>query len=360
MVSDQDASYTLELSPLETRMQSPPLAAPQSSADASALHRDALVLDGLTPVYVLDEPYTEGLVAGGIDAGFLSIASEATWDFTLARVEHCLEKIERNPLLCLATCADDVRRAKREGRIALMMVTQSAEMIGDQLNRLGILYRLGLRVLGLAYTFANPYGDGCGERRNAGLTFLGKDLICAVNELPIMLDLSHAGARTSYEAAMLARAPCVTHANAYSVVANDRNKHDDVLDLVAAKGGVIGLCALPRSVRHPDPAIADMMTHLDYLLERMGEAHVGLGLDHVEGFKAAGFIMPQSRRNRTLRPDIFGSVDDFLTVPYPRGIETIRDAPNLTRAMVSHGYSEAKARAVLGENWLEAIERHIG
>ncbi len=327
---------------------------------AQALHRDAFVLDGLTPVYVLDEPYTEGMRAGGIDAGFLSIASEATWDFTLARIESCLTKIERNPLLLLATCAEDMRRARREGKIALMMVTQSAEMIGDQLNRLGILYRLGLRVLGLAYTFANPYGDGCGERRNAGLTFLGRDLVAAVNELPMMLDLSHAGARTSFEAAELARAPCVTHSNAFTVVANDRNKHDDTLRIVAQKAGVIGLCALPRSVRHPDPTLADMMVHLDYMLSLMGERAVGLGLDHVEGFKDAGFIMPHSRRNRTLRPDIFGSVQDFLDVPYPAGIETIRQAPNVTQAMLDRGYSEARIRAVLGENWLAAIERHIG
>lgn len=330
------------------------------SERATALHRVALVLDGLTPVYVLDEPYTEGLLAGGVDAGFLSVASEATWDFTLARIEMCLTKIERNPLLRLATCAEDVRQAKRDGRIALMMVTQSAEMIGDQLNRLGILYRLGLRVLGLAYTFANPYGDGCGERRNAGLTFLGHDLVAAVNELPMMLDLSHAGARTSFEAAGLAKAPCVTHGNAYTVVANDRNKHDETLRIVAGKAGVIGLCALPRSVKHPEPAVADMMVHLDYLLALMGEGAVGLGLDHVEGFKDAGFIMPQSRRNRTLRPDIFGSVQDFLDVSYPRNIETIRQAPNLTHAMLDRGYSEARVRAVLGGNWLAAIERHIG
>lgn len=340
--------------------QNPVSGAQRSGERALALHRDALVVDGLTPVYVLDEPYTASLLEGGIGAGFLSVASEATWDFTLARIEMCLTKIERNPLLQLATCAEDLRRARRAGKVALMMVTQSAEMIGDQLNRLGILYRLGLRVLGLAYTFANPYGDGCGERRNAGLTFLGQDLVAAVNELPMMLDLSHAGARTSFEAAGLAKAPCITHGNAYTVLANDRNKHDETLRIVAEKAGVIGLCALPRSVKHPEPAVADMMVHLDYLLSLMGEGAVGLGLDHVEGFKDAGFIMPQARRNRTLRPDIFGSVQDFLEVQYPRGIETIRETPNLTQAMLDRGYSEARIRAVLGGNWLAAVERHVG
>ena len=69
-----------------------------------------------------------------------------------------------------------------------------------------------------------------------------------------------------------------------------------------------------------------MLDHLDYLVKFMGAEHVGLGLDYVEGYKDAGVVLPQSRRNRTLRPDIFGSVDDFLNQDYPRGLENVRKA----------------------------------
>jgi membrane dipeptidase len=212
----------------------------------------------------------------------------------------------------------------------------------------------------MCYTFANLVGDGCGERRNAGVSFLGKELIAAVNELPLMLDLSHSGHQTSLEAAQLARAPCCTHANAYAVVANDRNKKDEVLAIIAAKHGVVGLCGLPRAVRHPDPTLEHMVEHLDYLIKTMGAEHVGLGLDYVEGYKAAGVVLPQSRRNRTLRPDIFGSVDDFLNQSYPRRLDNIRQLPNLTQSMLDRGYDEATMRSVLGESWVGAIARHIG
>ena len=330
------------------------------SAPARALHAQALVVDGLTPFYTLDEPYTASLVEGGVSGALLSVVSDATWDATLQRTETALEKIDKSPLLMHATCAADFRAAKAEGKVAMMLITQAVDMIGSDLKRIGIMHRLGFRILGLCYTFANLAGDGCGERRNAGLSFLGRELIAAVNELPLMLDVSHAGHQTSLEAVELARRPCITHANAYAVVANDRNKKDEVLKIVAAKGGVIGLCGLPRSVHHPAPTLTHMLDHLDHLVKTMGAEHVGLGLDYVEGFKKAGIVLPQSRRNRTLRPDIFGSVDDFLNQEYPRGVEDIRKVRNLTQSMLDRGYDEQTVRWVLGESWLRAIETNIG
>ena len=330
------------------------------SAAARALHEQALVLDSLTPYYTLDEPYTASLIEGGVSGALLSVVSDATWDATLQRTETALEKIEKSPHLMLATRAADFATAKANGKVAMMLITQAVDMIGNDLKRVGIMHRLGYRILGLCYTFANLAGDGCGELRNAGVSFLGRDLIAAVNELPMMLDVSHAGHRTSLEAVELARRPCVTHANAYAVVANDRNKQDEVLKIVAAKGGVIGLCGLPRSVYHPEPTLAHMLDHLDHLVKTMGAEHVGLGLDYVEGFKKAGVVLPQSRRNRTLRPDIFGSVDDFLNQEYPRGVEDIRKLRNLTQGMLDRGYSEQTIKWVLGASWVRAIETNIG
>ena len=341
-----------------TTSSAAPIAAPTPAT--IAFHREALVLDGLTPLYTLDEPYAQSLAEGGVDAGFLSVASDASWDVVLQRVETCLAKIEKSGCFVQATTAADLRAAKAQGKIAILFVTQASDMIEKDLKRVRILHKLGFRILGLCYTFANLMGDGCGERRNAGVSYLGRDLIAAVNELPMLLDLSHSGHQTSLEAAELARAPCVTHSNAYAVEANDRNKKDEVLRIVAQKGGAFGLNALPRTVRADDPSLHDMMAHLDHLIRVMGAGHVGIGLDYVEGFKKAGHVMPQSVRNRTLRPDIFGSVDDFLNQSYPRGLEDIRKLPNLTQAMTDRGYDAATMRNVLGESWVRAIERHAG
>lgn len=335
----------------------PPTPATGNAARAQDFHQRTLVLDSLTPIYILDEPYTARMIAGGVNAGFLSVCSDATWEAALARTEIAHEKIEKNPHLMLATCAADLRAAKAKGKIALMMVTQAADMIGSDPRRVALMYRLGFRVLGLCYSFANLCADGCAEPRDAGLTFLGREVIAAVNELPMLLDLSHSGHRTSYEAAELARAPCVTHANAYAVTANDRNKKDEMLKLMAAKGGVIGVCGLPRSVRAENPTIEQMLDHADYMIRLIGAEHVGIGLDFMEAFKETGVVLPQSRRNRTLRPDIFGSVDDFLNQPYPQGLTTIAETPNFTRGLFERGHDEQSVALVMGEAWVRALER---
>lgn len=336
------------------------IAGKTTEIDAASLHRSALVLDGLTPLYVLDEPYTEALAAGGVSAGFLSIASPQPWDDVLRRTETALTKIEKNPMLTLATCAADIRQAKAKGKIALVLITQAADMIEKEPARVRTLYRMGFRVLGVCYTFANLLGCGCGERSDGGLTFLGKDFVAAVNELPLMLDVSHAGHQTSLDAVKLARAPVVTHGNAYAITPNDRNKKDDVLKIVAEKGGVIGLNALPCTVAPKAPALDHMLHHVDYITGKFGMQSMGLGLDYVEGFKREGKVLPQSVRNRTLRPDIFGSVDDFLNQDYAKDLERIEKLPNLTRGLLEKGYAEGDIRKILGENWVQAFERFVG
>ena len=323
-------------------------------------HREALVIDALTPLYVLDEPYVAGLVEGGVDAGFLSIASPQPWDEMLRRTETALAKIEKSATLTLATSAANIRKAKQQGKIALVLITQAADMIEKDLKRVGILYRLGFRVLGICYTFANLLGCGCGELKDGGVTFLGKDFIAAVNELPLMLDVSHAGHQTSLDAVRLAQAPVVTHANAYAVTPNDRNKKDEVLGVVAEKGGVIGLNALPCTVAPQNPGVEHMLEHVDYITGKFGVHCMGLGLDYVEGFRREGKVLPQSVRNRTLRPDIFGSVDDFLNQAYAKDLEKIEKLPNLTAALLGRGYTQDQVRSILGENWLRAFERFAG
>jgi len=328
--------------------------------DALTLHRSALVLDGLTPLYVLDEPYSESLALGGVSAGFLSVASPQSWDEVLRRTDIALSKIEKSSRFTLATCAADIRKAKSQGRIALVLITQAADMIEKEPARVRTLYRLGFRVLGVCYTFANMLGCGCGEMRDGGLTFLGKDFVAAVNELPLMLDVSHAGHQTSLDAVKLARAPVVTHGNAYAITSNDRNKKDDVLEVVAKKGGVIGLNALPCTVAPKAPSLGHMLQHVDYITGKFGMESMGLGLDYVEGFKREGKVLPQSIRNRTLRPDIFGSVDDFLNQDYARDLENIEKLPNLTTGLLQKGYTEISVRGILGENWVRAFERFVG
>ncbi|MBI4183194.1 MAG: membrane dipeptidase [Proteobacteria bacterium] len=319
-----------------------------------------LVFDCLALYYVLEDRYAERCLAGGVNASNITFAAEASWDETLRKTEIGLRRIETSPYLMLATRAADILKAKESGKLAIIPGTQGGSMIEKELARVGILARLGFRFIGPAYTGGTLFCDGCGETRNGGFTFLGREFIAAVNETPMILDLSHSSHRARDEAAELARAPVCTHSNAWDFVPNDRNTKDSTARALVAKGGMVGLCGLPKTVKPKNPTLDDLIDHCDHYKRVIGAANIGIGLDFTEGYKAAGQILDESRRWRTYRPDIFGTVDEFLTQSYPEGISTIVEFPNITHALFARGYGEAEVAGILGGNWFRTFQKFAG
>lgn len=333
-----------------------------ADAEVLAFHKDTYVFDGLSIAYVLDEKYSERLVAGGVDGTNVTFALEEDWDAALRKAEQFLTKIEKNPYLKLCLTAEELRTAKQAGKVGVMFGTQGASMLEEKLWRLEILVRMGLRILGLAYTTANAFGDGCGEKRDAGLTYLGEELIGVVNEMPVILDLSHCGDRTRAEATALARAPVCTHSNAAALRPNGRNTVDATVKAMVDKGGMIGVCGLPHSLADANPTLDDLLDHADHFVKLVGADNVGIGMDYVEGYQdQANVVAPPSVVTwRTRRPDIFGPLSAFGRQPYPLGVEGVAMLPNLTAGLFARGYSRADVAAIMGGNWLRCIEKFCG
>lgn len=331
-----------------------------ASERTRAFHQRTLVWDCLSLFYILDEPYAQQALEGGVNVTNVTFGTEEDWDTVMRNFESGLGKIEKSPLLRLALTADDILAAKQQGKLACVIGTQGAAMLGDKVHRFEILHRLGLRILGLAYTGPTLFADGCGERRDGGLTFLGEELVEAVNRRNVLFDLSHAGHAARADATRLARAPVCTHSNAYGLNPNDRNTRDDTALAIAGKGGVLGICGLPKTVWPENATIDRMVDHCDYYCRLVGHRHVGIGCDFVAAYKADGQILPASRLWRTRRPDVFGTVDEFLTQSYPEGLSEIRQLPNFTQKLFDRGYSEDQAAAILGGNWLRCFREHVG
>lgn len=330
------------------------------SSRALTLHRSLIVFDCLSLEYLLARPYCERALEGGVTATNVTMASEGqSWETVLENIATAHMRIASNPDLTLATTAQDVVDAKKNGKLAIILGTQGSEAIGNQLDRVQTLHRLGVRYIGLAYTGATLLGDGCGETRNAGLTFLGRDFIEAVNELPMLLDLSHTGHRSRLEAATLALHPVCTHSNSYTVNPNDRNTVDETARIIAGKGGVMGVTGLVRSVAPRDATINDMLDHADHWVKTVGAGHTGIGLDFTEGYQEA-YLAGRSVRKppkwRTLRPDIFGTPDDFYNQQYPTGLTSIRLLPNLTQGLLERGYNTSEIADIMGLSWLRNLE----
>lgn len=326
-----------------------------ANAQTVAMVKDWLGFDALSLGYVLDEPWASRILDAGINAMNVTFGGEESWEVFLRSVEEKLEAIEKSPILTLATVAADIEKAHQNGRLAVIMGTQGAHILGEEPWRVAFLERIGLRFLGIVGSFGNFLCDANSEPRDAGLTLLGCEMVDAINETSIIIDISHCGHRASREIIERGRAVVCTHANAHAVAPTDRNRKDAEITALVAKGGMIGLCGLPRSIAETSPSLKDMLDHADHIRNLVGAAHLGLGLDLMEGYRAKKITNPALIRRRTLRPDIFGTMDDFWNNELAIGFNSIAHLPDLIQGLLDRGWPAAELEGVFGRNWLRCF-----
>src|SRR2546430_3915172 len=182
--------------------------------------------------------YTAGCWGPGALLSYENVFADlARWHGHLARYRQRLR---------LATCAEDIRAAKADGRLAIVLNVQDASILGRDLSVLDLLHGFGVRQVQLTYNTRNLIGDGCTERTNAGLSDFGAAVVRRLNELGILIDLSHCGRQTTLDAAAVSTRPVAcTHTAARALRDIPRNKRDDELRAVAATGGGGGGGAVP-------------------------------------------------------------------------------------------------------------------
>lgn len=265
--------------------------------------------------------------------------------------------IDHHPGLVSATRAEEIREAKRQGKQAFMYQLEP-QSVGRKLERVEIAYGLGIRMMLLTFNTRNYVGDGCAERTNGGLSYLGLELVERLNALGVLIDLSHCGIQTTLEAIKSSKDPVVinhTGARALNPPCK-RLKTDEELRALADKGGLVGISAIPNQLsRSPEQGIEDMLNHIDYVVKLVGVDHVAIGLDNVFGDQVA--------HHRELAKS--GSVDlersgIVLAADYMFGIESPLEWRNIVRGLVSRGYSDEEIAKIVGGNALRVIEEVIG
>jgi membrane dipeptidase len=173
----------------------------------------------------------------------------------------------------------DLDRARAEGKLAVFYLLQNTAPFGKSLDRVDAFHRLGLSSCQLTYNTRNHAGVGCWEE--GGLTPFGRDLIGRMNELRMLVDLSHANMQTMGEAAAASKAPIiVSHTACMAVHSNRRNTTDEVMRAVAAKGGVIGICQMrPFLTEKKSDNLHAYFDHLRHAIDIAGIDHVAIGSD---------------------------------------------------------------------------------
>jgi membrane dipeptidase len=323
----------------------------RASDRALALLRESIVCDMTLPWGPANEnrdPTLPRFIQAAF--GFLSLTVGMDWTPLEQTVHHIAAERARfrreQERLVFATSVADIRRARREGKMAVGFSFQGSNPLDRDQNMVEVYYALGVRQMLLAYNEKNHVGDGCHERTDAGLSRFGLRVVQEMNRVGMLLDCTHTGYRTTMDAMDASTAPCIfSHSNAKALKAHDRNIADDQIKACAAKGGVIGINGVGMFLAENDASPAVLADHIDYIARLVGPQHVGIGLDFVYYMDS---MVARWSANRDRYPKGYPEPPWHFFAP--------EDVPRLIDELLRRGYTDAEIKGVLGENYLRVAE----
>jgi membrane dipeptidase len=320
---------------------------------------------------------------GGIDVQVFSVWCDETYGKgkAFARANQQIDTLyawtKRNTeKMMIVTNAAELRKANRQHKLAAMMGVEGGHMIEDSLAYLDSLYKKGVRYMTLTWNNSNNWATSSQDESRGknlafkGLTPFGKDVVKRMNELGMLVDLSHVGEQTFWDAINLVNKPVlVSHSCVFNICPVFRNLKDDQIKAVGKNGGVIHLnffsAFLDSSFRtrsrdflqkhkaerdslvqtqtetfaaqilfekYPDevaalrPPLSQLLDHLDYIVQLIGVNHVGLGSDF-----------------------------DGITSS-PQQLDDVTDFPLITKELLARGYSKKDIRKILGGNFIRILK----
>lgn len=317
-----------------------------------SLHSDAIVIDGLN-VSEWTPSVLAAMKRSGVTAANCTCCIWEGFDATMREIALWKQRFaEHGDAISQVFEVQDIRRAKQEGRVGIILGWQNSSGFDDHLPFVPVFAELGLRVVQLTYNTANSVGCGCYERRDSGLTDFGRDLVRALNRAGILIDLSHVGERTAADTIRASERPVAyTHTLPAAHKQHPRNKTDEQLRLIAEHDGFIGLTFFPAFLRHGAAStVDDYLDATEHVMDVAGESSVGIGTDFTEERSPAFFDYITRDKGYGRRLTEFGPVS------LPDGLRRVEDLPNLTAAMERRGWDESRIRRFLGENWLRFLE----
>jgi len=271
----------------------------------------------------------------------------------------------RNDNILVVEKAEDIRRAKREGKTSLLLHAQGGDWIDYSLHRIEAMYKLGLRVMLPAYNRSNKICDGGLDRTDSGLTRFGELVVDECNRVGVVLDMTHIGKQASLEIIERSSKPCIfSHTNVTKFVPTSRNADDEQIKYLAAKGGVIGLVAwgpLTMSLDDPHwPTVDEFLDIVDYVADLTGSTdHIGLSTDMSVGtypdhwhdpWGEADYPNFAEAYNRHVCSDVRSHMRSL------DGFSDYAEIVNMIDRMLTRGYSDEDVRKILGENFMRVYQ----
>ena len=236
--------------------------------------------------------------------------------------------------------AEEIEAAKQHNQVGLLPTVEHLA-IGNELQRVDLLYNHGIRLAGLTYRRKNYIGEGQQERNDGGLSVFGIEVVKRMNKLGMVVDLSHASYRTAMDAIDFSQAPVAfSHDGSYTLglqqgggeYAKGRLRRDEELVACARQGGIVGVTVQPSVVRSwgSELSIDRLLDHYDYMVKLLGIDHVAIGTDSSIGPRGSGTIS---------------------------GLESPAEGKNIIRGLITRGYSDADIIKITGGNALAFFRR---
>jgi membrane dipeptidase len=290
--------------------------------------------------------------------GTALITSSAGWKWTdvIHDIGIRFSDFAHQDMVSVGLTMDDLYRAKGEGRIAFVASLESATPIENELDRVDVLYGLGVRCMGITYSESNALGSGLKEAGDGGLTAFGRQVVRRMNRLGMTVDTAHCGDKTAADAIECSEKPTlISHVGARALWNTNRMMPDHVLQLCAERGGVIGVEAAPHTTltqAHPLHSIESFMEHFEYIADLVGIDHVAFGPDSLFGDHVGlhrAFAGQLSISSAHAGPP-------YEEVEYVRGLENPSEImPNVARWLVANGHSDRDIAKVMGLNVLRVF-----
>lgn len=213
------------------------------------------------------------------------------------------------------------------GKIAAILSVEGGETLEGSLDNLKRLYDIGVRCLTLTWNWRNQLGDGVGvDGDPQGLTPFGRDVVRYMNELGMVVDVSHLAEPGFWECIQLSKGPIIaSHSNAWALAPHRRNLRDDQIRAIAEKGGVIGINFYPPFLCEGQAELSDVLRHIKHISNVGGIDVVALGSD-------------------------FDGVDEL-----PHGLRDVTELANLVHGLIREGYTDEEVEKILMGNVIRVL-----
>jgi membrane dipeptidase len=334
-------------------------------------YREAIVIDGLggpgglgqDPGGRLTDQEIKDTRESGLTCAHITVgpvgtrAPDTAFMETVRGIASWEREIDDHPeVLSRVRTAADISRAKKTKHTGLVYGVQDGVAFETDLARLDDLHALGLRVVQPTYNRRNLLGDGCLEPANAGLSRTGIEAIERMNGLGILVDLSHCGRQTAVDAIRLSKKPVAfTHTGCAALADHPRNRTDEELRAVADKGGVCGIYFMPYLSEGRQPTAADIVRHLEHMVQVAGEDHVSIGTDGAispttvdQKFKDAFAKNTRERREAGIAAP-WETDEGYL---FAADLNTPRRLATLAMMLADRRHSAPRIEKILGGNLL--------